>query len=66
MRSPTMWYVRPSNVQTSLRIRIFYEWKATDWKSFGVSKLKGGYTGLSETTLVKISHGRKSHVVAQI
>ena len=51
MRFPTMWYVRPSKAQTSLRICavwskpllvtwIFYEYKATDWTSFGVSKLK--------------------------
>ena len=28
--------------------------------------LKGGYTGLSESTLVKIPHCWKSHVTAQI
>ena len=53
MRFPTMWYVRQAKAQTSLRIRtvwsepllvawIFYDCKATDWKSFGVSKLKRG------------------------
>ena len=47
---PTMWYVRPVKAQTSLRIRavwsepflvawIFYEYKATDRTSFGVSIL---------------------------
>ena len=47
---PTMWYVRPAKAQTSLRICavwsepllvawIFYDCKATDWTSFGVSKL---------------------------
>ena len=52
MRFPTMWYVRPSKPQISLRIRavwsesllvawIFYECLATDWTSFGVSKSKG-------------------------
>ena len=51
MRFPTMWYVRPANAQTSLRIRavwsepllvawLFYDCKATDWTPFGVSKLK--------------------------
>ena len=51
MRFSTMWYVRPAKPQISLRIRavwsepllvtwIFYECKATDWTSFGVSKLK--------------------------
>ena len=48
---PTMWYVRPAKTQISLRIQavwselllvalIFYACYATDWKSFGVSKLK--------------------------
>ena len=51
MRFPTMLYVRPAKAQTSLRRRavwsepllvacIFYEYQATDWPSFGVSKLK--------------------------
>ena len=50
-RFPTMWYVRPAKVQTSLRIRadwsrplllawIFYDCQPTDWTAFGVSKLK--------------------------
>ena len=53
MRFPTMWYVRPAKAQTSLRIRavwseplllawIFYEFWATQWISFRVSKLKRG------------------------
>ena len=51
MRFPTMWYVRPAKAQTSLRIRAvwsehllaaweFYDSYASDWTSFGVSKLK--------------------------
>ena len=51
MRFPTMWYVRPAKTQISLHIRavrsepllvawIFYNCLATDWTSFGVSKLK--------------------------
>ena len=51
MRFPTMWYVRPSMAQISLRICtawsepllvtwIFYVWQATDQTAFGVSKLK--------------------------
>ena len=51
MRFPTMWYVRPAKPQISLCIRAvwsepllvawtFYEWYATDWSSFGVSKIK--------------------------
>ena len=48
---PTMWYVRPAKPQISLRICavwpesllvtwIFYDCQATDWISFGVSKLQ--------------------------
>ena len=37
-----------------------------DRPAFGVSKLKGGCTGLSESTLVKMPHCWKSHVAAQI
>ena len=51
MRFTTMWYVRPAQLQISLRICtvwsepllvacIFYECSATDWTLFGVSKLK--------------------------
>ena len=75
MRFLTMWYVRPAQPQISLRIRavwsesllfawIFFECWATDWTSFGVSKLKGGCTGPSESTLVKMPHCWKSRVGA--
>ena len=51
MRFPTMLYVRPAKPQISLRIRavwsepllvawVFYDYLATDWTPFGVSKLK--------------------------
>ena len=77
MRFPTMWYVRPAKPQTSLRIRavwsepllvawILPECKATHWTSFGVQGLKGGCTGSSESTLVKISHCLKSHGAAHM
>ena len=50
MRFPTMWYAQPAKPQISLRIRadwsepllvawMFYYCRATDWTSFGVSKL---------------------------
>ena len=50
MRFPTMWYVRPAKAQPSLHICavwsepllvawIFYDCIASDWTSFGVSKL---------------------------
>ena len=51
MRFPTMWYVRPAKPQISLRISavwsepllvawVFYDFWATEWTPFGVSKLK--------------------------
>ena len=51
MRFPTMWYVRPAKPPISLRICavwsepllvawVFYDCWATDWKPFGVSKLR--------------------------
>ena len=49
MQFPTMWYVPPAKTQIGLRIHvvcsllvtwIFYECWATDWTSFGDSKLK--------------------------
>ena len=51
MKFPTMWYVRPAKPHISLRICAnwseplqvacqFYVCLATDWASFGVSKLK--------------------------
>ena len=77
MGFPTIWYVRPAKPQTSLRIRavlsepllvtfIFYECSATDRTSFGVSKLKRGCTGSSESTLGKIPHCWKSHVAVHM
>ena len=65
MRFPTMWYVRPAKAQINQRIRavwsesllvcwILYGSLATDWTSFGVSKLKGGrpvYTCQNATLL---------------
>ena len=47
---PTMLYVRPAKPQISLEFL----------------SLKGGCTGLSEYTLVKMPLGRKSHVAAHI
>ena len=71
MRFPTMWYMRPAMPQISLRIQAvwseplqvawkFYECLATDCTLVGVSKLKGNWTGLSESTLVKMPHCWKS------
>ena len=77
MRFPTMWFVRPAKPQISLRIRavwsepllvawIFYDCLATGWTLFGVSKLKRRLHRLAESTLVKLPHCRKSHVMAQL
>ena len=71
MRFPTLWYVRPAKAQTSLYIRtvwsepllvawIFYDCSATDC----ILSLKGGCTGSSESTLVKMSNCRKSYAAA--
>ena len=75
MRYPTMWYVRPAQPQISLCIRavcsepllvacIFYDYKATGRTEFGVSKLKGGCTGLSKSTHIEMPHCWKSRIMA--
>ena len=77
MRFPTMWYVWPAKAQTSLRICavwskpllvtwMFYETWATEWTPFEKLSLKGGYTGLPESTHVKMPYYWKSHVAAHI
>ena len=51
MKFPTLWYVQPAKFQTSLHISavwselllvawVFYECKATNWTSVGISKFK--------------------------
>ena len=72
---PTMWYVRPAKPQVSLRIRavwsesllvawVFFDCEATDWTSYGVSKLKRrlhrlvwAYTCQNATLLEITCHG---------
>ena len=73
MRFLTMWYVRPAKPQISLRIRAVWSesflvaWVFnTDWTPFGVSKLKKGCRGSSESTLVKMSNCWKSHAYAHL
>ena len=76
MRFPTIWHVRSAKAQTSLRICadwsehllvawIFYV-KLLTKHYLEFLSLKGGCTGSSESTLVKMSHCWKSHVTAQI
>ena len=75
MRFPKMWYVRPAKAQTSLRIRA--DWsellpessmtvKLLTKQHLEVLCLKGGCTGLSESTYVKMPHCWKSHAMAQM
>ena len=72
---PTMWYVRPAKPQISLGIRaVWSEPFASRLNILSVKLLteyhlkflsfKGGCTGSSESTLVKMPHCWKSHVVA--
>ena len=73
----TMWCVRPAKAQTSLCIlqsdqslckslKYSMSVKLLTEHHFELLSLKGGCTGLSETTLVKMQHCWKSHVTAQI
>ena len=77
MRFPTMWYVRPAKAQTSLHIRadwsehllvasIFLTVKLLTELNLEFLSLKGGLTGSSKSTHVKMPHCWKSHVVAQM
>ena len=79
MRFPTMWYVRPAKVQTSLRIcavlsdqslcySLEYSMhiKLLTKHHLEFLSLRIGCTGLSESRFVKIPHCWKSHVAAQM
>ena len=48
------------------RLNIFLTIKLLTKHHLEVPGLKGGYTGLSESTHVKLPHWRKSHVTAQM
>ena len=77
MRFPTMWYVRPATAQISLRkahsdqclsysldYSMSVELLAEHYLEF--LSVKGGCTGLSDSTLVKMSHWWKARVATQI
>ena len=67
MRFPTMWYVRPAMTQNhclSLEYSMSVKLLAEHHLEF--LSLKRGYTGSSESTLVKIPHCWKSHDTAQV
>ena len=73
---PTMWYVPPAKPQISLCICSLIRAFASRLNILSVQlltehhleflSLKGGCTGSSESTLVKIPHCWKSHVTAHI
>ena len=74
-RDMRFWYVRQAKPQISLRIRavlsepllvawVFYDCYATDWTSFGVSKLKRRLHRLVSVYTCQITHCWKSDVVA--
>ena len=58
MRFPTMWYVQPAMPQISMRIHTVYSMsvKLLTEHHLEFLSLKGDCTGLSESTLVKLSH----------
>ena len=73
MRFPTMWYVRPAKPQISqsdqslcLSLEYSMSVKLLAEQHLELLSLKGGCTGSSESTLVKMRHCWKSHVAAYI
>ena len=77
MRFQTMWYVRPAMALTSLRMLqpdqslcLSLEYHMTVQllaeQNLEFLSLKGGCTGSSESTLVKMPHCCKSRVMDQI
>ena len=70
MRFSTMWYVRQAKAQTSLRLCLSLDYsmlvKLQTKRHLESLSLKGGCTGSSEYTHVKIPHYWESHVAAHI
>ena len=77
MRLPTMWFVRPAKPQIicaytqsdqSLSLLLEYSMsvKLLTEHHFEFLGLKRGHTGSSESTLVKMPYGWKSHVTAHM
>ena len=72
MRFQTIWYVRPAAAQISLGICLCWSLeysmtaKLLTEHHLEFLSLKGGCTGLSESTLVKMPYCWKSHVTAHI
>ena len=68
MRFPTMWYVQPAKPDQSLckSLEYFMNVKLLTKHQLAVLSLKGGYTGSSQYSFVKMPHCCKSHVAAPI
>ena len=76
MRFPAMWCVLPAKAQTSLHMQsdqslcFSLEYSMTlrllTEHNLEFLSLKGGITGLSDSTLVKMPHCWKSHVTAHV
>ena len=71
MRLPTKWYVRPAKAyaQSDLSLCLSLEYsmnvRLLSEHHLEFLSLKGGCTGSSESTLVKMPHCCESHVTAQ-
>ena len=68
MRFPTMWYVRSARPQISLGLLLEYSMtvKLLTEQHLKFLSLKGGCTGLSESTQAKMPRCWKTHAVAHI
>ena len=70
MRFPTLWYVQPAYVQSDQSLCLSLEYSMTvkllTKHNLELLSLKGGCTGSSESTIVKMPHCWKSHVTAQL
>ena len=71
MRCPTMWYVQPTKAQISLHklcwsLECFNNTKLLTKHHLELLSLRGGCTGLSESSLVKMPDCVNSYVVAHI
>ena len=69
MRFPKMWYVRQAYAQSDQSLCLWLEYSMSvnllSEHHLEFLSLKGGCTGSSESTLVKMPHCWKSHVTAQ-
>ena len=75
MRFPTMWYLRPAKPQISLHIHGVWSEPLLEYsvtvklltkQHLEFLRLKGGFTGSTESTYVKMPQCWKSHVAAHM